>query len=160
MRGFLPPSHVLVMWPLRTVMVTCIWLWISGRVGPFTVEWLIIHFGKSRILIPTWTPIILIKVFCWFITLSMLFNDAFICKDIPSVVEEWVLSNGGMILTGENRSTRRRTCRSATSSTTNPMRTGVGLKPDIRDDMPVTNHLSHGTAPCVYVTTLGIVRTV
>jgi hypothetical protein len=34
----------------------------------------------------------------------------------------------GMILTGESRSTRRKTCPSATLSTTNPKQTGLELK--------------------------------
>jgi hypothetical protein len=44
-------------------------------------------------------------------------------------------STGGLKLTGENRSTRRKTCPSATLSTTNPTGTDPG-----------SNSLSHGTA--------------
>jgi hypothetical protein len=41
-------------------------------------------------------------------------------------------SHGGIILTGGNRRTRRETCPSATSSTTNPTWTDPGAKPDFR----------------------------
>jgi hypothetical protein len=54
-------------------------------------------------------------------------------------------SHGGMILTEENRKTRRRTCLSATLSTTNPTRTNPGLG----GKRPATNHLSHGTTYCI-----------
>jgi hypothetical protein len=47
-----------------------------------------------------------------------------------------------MKLTAENRSTRRKTCPSATLSTTNPTMTDPGL----RGERPATNRLSHGTA--------------
>jgi hypothetical protein len=51
-----------------------------------------------------------------------------------------------MKLTGENRSTRGKTCPSATLSTTNPTWTDPGSKPDLRGGRPATNRLSHGTA--------------
>jgi hypothetical protein len=38
---------------------------------------------------------------------------------IPQMIHEWIWSSGGMILTGENRRTRRKTCPSAT--VTNPI---------------------------------------
>jgi hypothetical protein len=47
-----------------------------------------------------------------------------------------------MILTGENR----RTCPSATSSTTNPMWTDPDANPALSGERPATNRLSHGTA--------------
>jgi hypothetical protein len=47
--------------------------------------------------------------------------------------------HGGMILTEENRRTRRRTCPSATLSTTNPTWTDPGLS----GERPATNHSSH-----------------
>jgi hypothetical protein len=52
--------------------------------------------------------------------------------------------DGGMILTGENRRTRRKTCLSATLSTTNPTWIDQGANPGLRGDRPATNHLSHG----------------
>jgi hypothetical protein len=58
-------------------------------------------------------------------------------------------SDGGMILTGENRRTRRKTCPSATLPTTNPTWIFPGANPGLRGDSPATNHLSHGTAICV-----------
>ena len=51
-----------------------------------------------------------------------------------------------MKLTGGNRSTRRKTCPSATLSTTNPTWTDPGSKPGLRIEKPATNRLSHSTA--------------
>jgi hypothetical protein len=55
-------------------------------------------------------------------------------------------SDGGMILTAENRRARRKTCPSATLSTTNPTRIDLGANPGLRGERPATNDLSHGTA--------------
>jgi hypothetical protein len=51
-----------------------------------------------------------------------------------------------MKITGENRSTREKTCPSATLSTTNPTLTDPGSIPGLRGERPATNRLSHGTA--------------
>jgi hypothetical protein len=51
-----------------------------------------------------------------------------------------------MELTGQNRSTREKTCRSATLSTTNPTWTDPGSNTSLRGETPATNRLSHGTA--------------
>jgi hypothetical protein len=51
-----------------------------------------------------------------------------------------------MKLTRENRSTRGKTCPSATLSTTNPTWTDPGSNPGLRGERPATNRLSHGTA--------------
>jgi hypothetical protein len=48
-----------------------------------------------------------------------------------------------MKLTGGNRSTRGKTCPSATLSTTNPTLTEPGSNPGHRDGRPATNRLSH-----------------
>jgi hypothetical protein len=57
-------------------------------------------------------------------------------------------STGGIILTGENQSTRRKTCHSATLSTTNPIWTEPGSNPGLRGERPATSHylrlLVHG----------------
>jgi hypothetical protein len=58
--------------------------------------------------------------------------------------KQW--STGGMKLTGENRSTRGKTCPSATLSTTTPTRTNPGSNPGLRGGRPAPNRLSHGTA--------------
>jgi hypothetical protein len=50
-----------------------------------------------------------------------------------------------MKLAGENRSTRGKTCPSATLSTTNPTWTDPGSNPGLRGGKSVTNRLSHGT---------------
>jgi hypothetical protein len=51
-----------------------------------------------------------------------------------------------MKMTGENRSTRGKTCPSATLSTTNPTSTDLGSNPGLRGARPAANRLSHGTA--------------
>jgi hypothetical protein len=51
-----------------------------------------------------------------------------------------------MKLTGENRSTWRKTCPSATFSTTNPTWTDPGLNLGLHGDRSATNRLSHRTA--------------
>jgi hypothetical protein len=45
-----------------------------------------------------------------------------------------VWSTRGVMLTGEKRSARRKTCPSATFITTKPTRTGAGLHPGLRTD--------------------------
>jgi hypothetical protein len=55
-------------------------------------------------------------------------------------------SDGGMILTGENRRTRRKTCPSATMSTTNPTWIDPGVNTRLRGERPATNDLRYGTA--------------
>jgi hypothetical protein len=54
---------------------------------------------------------------------------------------EWIWSSRGMILTGENRRTRRKTCPSATLSTTNSTWTALGANPGLSSEMPVINSL-------------------
>jgi hypothetical protein len=54
-----------------------------------------------------------------------------------------------MKLTGENQSTRGKTCPSATLSTINPTWTDPGLNPGLRGERPASNRLSHGTARSV-----------
>jgi hypothetical protein len=51
-----------------------------------------------------------------------------------------------MILTGENRRTRRKTYPSATLFTTNRILTKLGEDLGPRGEMPVTNRLSYGSA--------------
>jgi hypothetical protein len=50
------------------------------------------------------------------------------------------------ILTGENRRTQRKTCPSATLSTTNHTWIDPGSNPSLRGERPATNDLSHDTA--------------
>jgi hypothetical protein len=45
---------------------------------------------------------------------------------IPQMIHEWIWSSGGMILTGENRRTGRKTCPSGTSYTTKTTWTALG----------------------------------
>jgi hypothetical protein len=65
------------------------------------------------------------------------------------------LEDGGMILTGQNQRTRRKTCLSATLFTINPIWIDPGAKPGLRGEMTAINRLSHGTAER---TTLKIAR--
>jgi hypothetical protein len=51
-----------------------------------------------------------------------------------------------MKLTGKNRSTREKTCPSASFSTTNPTWTDRGSNPGLRGGESAANRLSHGTA--------------
>jgi hypothetical protein len=55
-------------------------------------------------------------------------------------------SDDEMILTAENRITRRKPCPSATLSTINPTFIDMGAKMGLRGERPTTNHLSYGTA--------------
>ena len=50
-----------------------------------------------------------------------------------------------MKLTGENRSTLRKTCSSANLSTINPTWNDPGSNAGFRGERPATNRLSHGT---------------
>jgi hypothetical protein len=63
------------------------------------------------------------------------------------------------ILTGENRRTRRKTCPSATSPTTNPTWIDPGANPSLRGKRPATNHLSHDTAYSRYVSRICVLLT-
>jgi hypothetical protein len=62
-----------------------------------------------------------------------------------------------MKLTGENRSTRGKTCLSATLSTTNPTLTDPASNPGLRDGRPAANRLSYGTA---HLRSSGILRNI
>jgi hypothetical protein len=53
-----------------------------------------------------------------------------------------------MKLTGENRSTRGKTCPSATLPITNPTWTDPGSNPGLGGGRPAANRLCHGTAFC------------
>jgi hypothetical protein len=61
-------------------------------------------------------------------------------------------SDGGQILTGENRRTLRKTCPSAILPTINPTWIDPGANPGLRSERPATNDLSHGTAQVTRVT--------
>lgn len=50
-----------------------------------------------------------------------------------------------MILTGENRSTRKKTCPNFTLPTTDLIYAALGSNPGLGNDRTVTNRLSHGT---------------
>jgi hypothetical protein len=64
-----------------------------------------------------------------------------------------------MKLTGENGSTRGKTCPSATLSTTQPTWTDPESNPGLRGERPATNRLSHGTAISQYLKQLRVHKT-
>jgi hypothetical protein len=57
-------------------------------------------------------------------------------------------------LTGQNRSTRGKTCLSSTLSTTNPTWTDPGSNPGLSGARPAANRLRHGTAKKLYLLVL------
>jgi hypothetical protein len=73
-----------------------------------------------------------------------------LCNPVMKVISFFLFSvqwnTVGIKLTGENRSTRGKTCPSATSSTTTFTWTDTGSKPGLRDERTATNRLCHGTA--------------
>jgi hypothetical protein len=70
-------------------------------------------------------------------------------------------SHGGMILTGKTRRTLRKTCASATLSTTNPTRTDPGAKPRLRGERPATQPPEpwHGLQTCLLPLSSGLMMT-
>jgi hypothetical protein len=67
----------------------------------------------------------------------------------------WVRGTGRMILTEKIRSTRRKSCLTATPSTTDPIWNGPESNGGLRDARPTTNRLSHSTARgVIYVAAL------
>jgi hypothetical protein len=75
---------------------------------------------------------------------GLLCNPVMKTKMMIIVVLFLVMEHGGMKLTGENRSTRRKTCPSATLSTTNSTWTDPGSNPGFRGGRSAANRLSHG----------------
>jgi hypothetical protein len=65
---------------------------------------------------------------------------------IPQMIYMRVDSCGGMILTGENWRTQRKTCPSAIMSIINPTWTNPDVNPGLHSERPATNPLNHGTA--------------
>ena len=51
-----------------------------------------------------------------------------------------------LIMTGENRNTRKKACRSETLSTANPVLTGLGSNLGLHGEISAPNRLHHGTA--------------
>jgi hypothetical protein len=64
----------------------------------------------------------------------------------PQMIQEWIWSSGEMILTEKNRSTGRKTCPSATLSTTNPASTALDSNQGLHCGKPATKRLSYCTA--------------
>jgi hypothetical protein len=72
------------------------------------------------------------------------------------MINEWIRSISGRERTGKSRTTWRETCYSATLSTKNPTRSGVGLKPRLHAEKLATNSQSHKLH--LSVTLDGIIR--
>jgi len=73
-----------------------------------------------------------------------------VCRIVPFILLLKVvlkirlsLSIGGIILTEENRPTRRKICPNAALPTTNPTHAGLGLNPDLRGERPATDRFKH-----------------
>jgi len=62
------------------------------------------------------------------------------------VMNKWVRSTSGMMLTGETRSTGTADCPSLTWSAESKTQTGLGSKPGLRGDRTPPNRLSHCVA--------------
>jgi len=79
---------------------------------------------------------------------SLLVNAAATAKisQCPRQMNERVCSIGVMMRTGENRSTGSRICYGATSTTTNPAWTDLGLNPHFSSKRLMNNSLGHGMA--------------
>jgi hypothetical protein len=73
------------------------------------------------------------------------------CCLSPGSIYMSMESYSGMILTGEDRKTRRKLCPSAALSTTNPTWTDLGMNPGIHCDRLATNCLSHGAASFIHL---------
>jgi hypothetical protein len=65
-------------------------------------------------------------------------------------------SHGGMILTGESRRPRRKTCPNSDLSTTNPAWTDPGANLGLRCECVATRRLSHGTGQTDHLEELAV----
>jgi hypothetical protein len=70
---------------------------------------------------------------------------------IALVVDEWIRSNDGIMLTAKNRSTATKTCPSAILYTANPTWTDLGPKVSLCGQRPATLSLSRGTTKQIYI---------
>lgn len=64
---------------------------------------------------------------------------------IAQMILEWMWSGGGMILTGTNQTTPRKTCPNTTLSTPNCTWTDLDPNMSLPGEKPFTNHMSYGT---------------
>lgn len=64
---------------------------------------------------------------------------------VPQMIHERIWSSDGMILTGKTKG-QRKTCPSATLSTTKPTWTSLGANPGLLGEKPVSNCLCYGKA--------------
>jgi hypothetical protein len=69
---------------------------------------------------------------------------------IPQMIWVW-RATVEWYIDGENRRTWRKTCPSATLTTTNSTWIEPGANKGLRDERPAANDLSHGTAPTVHL---------
>jgi hypothetical protein len=90
---------------------------------------------------PPWEPQIVLRG----ILLLLRWDDICLCGTGPLSIPQ-MSEYEATELTGENRRTRRKTCPSATLTTTNPTLTDRGENPGLRGEKPATNRLSYDTA--------------
>jgi hypothetical protein len=69
----------------------------------------------------------------------------------------WVWDSGRMVLTGKNRSVRKKTSRSATLFTISPTLTGTESHSGLYDVWPTTHHLSPGGPEGVSINIMGVI---
>ena len=80
--------------------------------------------------------------------LSVIRNDALSYRDyMVSVTDEHMKTEQWYDNNRKKQKYRKRTCPSATLSTTNPTWIGLGFNSGIREDRPATKRLRHGTTP-------------
>jgi hypothetical protein len=68
------------------------------------------------------------------------------CSAYEPMWYTWVWRHSGALVTSANRKTRRETCPSITSSTTNPTWTVPGENQGLSGDRSASNRVKHGTA--------------
>ena len=120
---------------------------------------IILHYSKNNNnTTRKYTPYIngLNMMLCHHSTYTMIIQDCMcylmtmiIADCIALVIEEWIWSIGGMILTWKNWCTWRKSYPSATLSIIHPTWTGLELNPDLCNDRPTINSLSHSMTKCL-----------
>jgi hypothetical protein len=89
-------------------------------------------------------------VFRFFVTIGCETVSLWNCRVLqgsiihPQMIHTGTCSSDGVVLTGETRWSRSKTCPSATLSTTNPTCTALGANLDLRDEKSVINCLGYG----------------
>jgi hypothetical protein len=108
-----------------------------------------IYFTSETVLRYVWWPR---EVLAGHMLVTFMSMGRDCVSEMTVVPSGWCMSmesSGGIILTGENRRTRRKICPSAISYAINPTWIDPGANPGLHGERSATNCLSHGTAmPC------------